>query len=86
MSPKKILWGWLGCTLTQIPPPLAAYQLQLSGQGAELVYTYDESRGRSGIADLLKALGDASGNGSVDFADFLLLSRFFGSEREEAEG
>jgi len=46
--------------LAQIPPRLAAHGLQLSGGGSELIYTYDENAGRSGIADLLKDLGEAS--------------------------
>jgi ABC-2 type transport system ATP-binding protein len=45
--------------LDHIPPRLSAYNLQLSGQGAELIYTYDENSDRSGIAALLKDLGEA---------------------------
>jgi ABC-2 type transport system ATP-binding protein len=45
--------------LDRIPPRLSAYNLQLSGQGGELIYTYDENSGRSGIAALLNDLGEA---------------------------
>jgi len=46
-------------TLERIPPQLAAHSLQLSGEGSELIYTYDEQSGRSDIAALLKDLSEA---------------------------
>ncbi|MEO7726385.1 MAG: ABC transporter ATP-binding protein [Burkholderiales bacterium] len=45
--------------LESIPPGLSAYQLALSGNGCELVYTYDAKSDRTGIAALLKELADA---------------------------
>jgi ABC-2 type transport system ATP-binding protein len=39
--------------LTQIPEALAAYPLTLAADGAELVYTYDASSERDGVAALL---------------------------------
>jgi ABC-2 type transport system ATP-binding protein len=45
--------------LAQVPPRLAAYHLQLAGQGGELIYTYDEKADRGGIAALLKDLDEA---------------------------
>jgi len=45
--------------LERIPPQLSAYNLQLGAKGAELTYTYDEQTDRSGIAALLKDLGEA---------------------------
>jgi ABC-2 type transport system ATP-binding protein len=45
--------------IERIPPQLAAYNLQLSAKGAELIFTYDEQTDRSGIAALLKDLTEA---------------------------
>jgi ABC-2 type transport system ATP-binding protein len=45
--------------LERIPPQLSAHNLQLSNQGGELIYTYDENSDRSGIAALLKDLSEA---------------------------
>jgi ABC-2 type transport system ATP-binding protein len=45
--------------LERIPPQLSVHNLQLSDKGGELVYTYDENGDRSGIAALLKDLGEA---------------------------
>jgi ABC-2 type transport system ATP-binding protein len=46
-------------TLDEIPDELAGYGLELSADGAELVYTYDSQAGRMEIADLLADLGAA---------------------------
>ena len=43
----------------QLPPGLAGHALELSKDGNDLTYTYDAQGGPSGIAELLKALGDA---------------------------
>jgi ABC-2 type transport system ATP-binding protein len=48
----------LAAPLVQVPPALAAYGLALSADGSELTYTYDAQRGRTGIATLLKDLGE----------------------------
>ncbi|ACB34194.1 ABC transporter-related protein [Leptothrix cholodnii SP-6] len=45
--------------LKMLPPALDAYRLELSDDGSELTYTYDAQVDRSGIATLLKDLGDA---------------------------
>jgi ABC-2 type transport system ATP-binding protein len=45
--------------LARIPPGLSAYNLGLSGNGGELIYTYDEQGDRAGITALLKDLTDA---------------------------
>jgi ABC-2 type transport system ATP-binding protein len=45
--------------LDHVPPRLSAHNLRLSGEGGELIYTYDENSDRSGIAALLKDLGEA---------------------------
>jgi ABC-2 type transport system ATP-binding protein len=45
--------------LEHIPAQLSAYNLQLSGKGAELIYTYDEQSDRRGIAALLNNLAEA---------------------------
>jgi ABC-2 type transport system ATP-binding protein len=45
--------------LERIPPQLSAHNLQLAGNGSELIYTYDEQSDRDGIAALLKDLGAA---------------------------
>jgi ABC-2 type transport system ATP-binding protein len=56
---RKQLTLQLQETLERIPPQLSAYNLQLSGKGSELIYTYDENSDRSGIAALLKNLTEA---------------------------
>ncbi len=45
--------------LARIPPGLSAYSLGLSGNGGELIYTYDERGDRAGITALLKDLTEA---------------------------
>jgi ABC-2 type transport system ATP-binding protein len=55
---KKQLTLHLEKTLERIPPALAAYKLELSGKGGELIYTYDEGD-RAGIPALLQALTGA---------------------------
>jgi ABC-2 type transport system ATP-binding protein len=42
-----------------VPPELAAYTLELSGDGNELIYTYDAQAERTGIVALLDALNKA---------------------------
>ncbi len=63
---RKQLVLQLQTTLDRIPPMLGAYQLELSGDGSELVYTYDAQGERTGIAALLRDLNDAA----IDFKDF----------------
>jgi ABC-2 type transport system ATP-binding protein len=46
--------------LAELPSALAHHKLELSGDGAELVYTYDTQRERTGITTLLKDLREAS--------------------------
>jgi ABC-2 type transport system ATP-binding protein len=45
--------------LSEIPPELAAWNLQLSEAGAELVYTYDMQTESNGIAALLRQMDKA---------------------------
>jgi ABC-2 type transport system ATP-binding protein len=52
---KKQLTLQLQDRLDAIPPGLAAYKLELSGKGSELVYTYDD-RDRAGLGSLLNDL------------------------------
>ena len=56
---KKQLTVQLQDMLQQVPPALAQYQLKLSGDGSELIYTYDKRGERTGIVALLKDLSDA---------------------------
>jgi ABC-2 type transport system ATP-binding protein len=57
---KKQLTLQLERALASVPAALAAYRLDLSGDGSELTYTYDDTAGeRAGIIGLLKALDDA---------------------------
>src|SRR5450830_785587 len=59
---KKQLTLQLQDALDRIPPGLSAYNLELSGNGSELIYTYDayDTRGdRTGISALLKDLTEA---------------------------
>jgi ABC-2 type transport system ATP-binding protein len=55
---RKQLTLQLEHTLEHIPPGLSAYKLALSGNGGELIYTYDE-RDRTGITALLADLPGA---------------------------
>jgi len=56
---RKKLTLHLEHALACVPPALAAYNLELAGNGGELVYTYDEGEDRSGITTLLQALREA---------------------------
>jgi ABC-2 type transport system ATP-binding protein len=56
---KKQLTLQLQHSLERVPPGLAGYGLELSGDRNELIYTYDAKDGRPGIAALLAALDDA---------------------------
>ncbi|AGK56652.1 ABC transporter [Hyphomicrobium denitrificans 1NES1] len=50
---KKQLNLLLQSALTAVPPTLAAYNLQLTNDGHELIYTYDTQAERTGITALL---------------------------------
>jgi ABC-2 type transport system ATP-binding protein len=54
---KKQLSLQLTEPLASLPPALAAYHLELSGDGGEIVYTYDTHAERTGITSLLADLG-----------------------------
>ncbi len=56
---RKQLILQLAARLGHIPDALAAYRLELSADGSELVYTYDTQSERTGITALLEALADA---------------------------
>ena len=62
---KKELQLQLQQPLTSVPPELAAFDLALSADGAELTYTFDARHEATGIAGLMRQLA-ASG---VDFKD-----------------
>jgi len=62
---KKQLTLQLQAPLAAIPPELAAYPLELAGDGNELIYTFDAQGERTGIAELLRRLA-AHG---IDFKD-----------------
>jgi ABC-2 type transport system ATP-binding protein len=53
---KKLLTLQLEQPLAQVPPELAAYQLSLSSDGGQLVYTYENDGERVTIISLLNAL------------------------------
>jgi len=55
---KKLLTLQLEKPLEQIPPALAAYQLDLSSDGSQLVYTYENNGERVTIISLLNALSE----------------------------
>jgi ABC-2 type transport system ATP-binding protein len=55
---KKQLTLHLQSRLDRIPAPLAGYPLELSADGAQLVYTFDAHADRTGITTLLRQLGD----------------------------
>jgi ABC-2 type transport system ATP-binding protein len=56
---KKQLTLQLHEPLTQVPTMLAAFKLELNGDGSELIYTYDTQGERTGITTLLGALSEA---------------------------
>jgi ABC-2 type transport system ATP-binding protein len=53
---KKQLTLQLHSKLDRLPSGLAKYNLELSADGSELVYTYDTQTERTGVTDLLAAL------------------------------
>ena len=53
---RKQLTLHLERTLESIPPALSAYNLELTKNGAELIYTYDERGDRTGMTAMLHAL------------------------------
>jgi len=53
---KKQLALQLQSTLDHVPPELAAYRLELTKNGTELIYTYDTQNEGTGIAALLEGL------------------------------
>jgi ABC-2 type transport system ATP-binding protein len=62
---KKQLTLHLQAPLPEIPAGLAGYGLELSGDGADLIYTFDAQRDDTGIASLMRRLNDFG----VDFKD-----------------
>jgi ABC-2 type transport system ATP-binding protein len=62
---KKQLTLQLQNRLVHIPPELSAYPLELTDDGHALVFTFDTQRKETGIATLLKRLGDLR----IDFKD-----------------
>jgi ABC-2 type transport system ATP-binding protein len=62
---KKQLTLQLQSPLAAIPPGLADYPLELSADGAQLVYTFDAQGDRTGIAGLLRRLSEHA----IDFRD-----------------
>jgi ABC-2 type transport system ATP-binding protein len=55
---RKKLTLQLRNPLQSLPADLAQWQLELTAGGAELVYTFDTQRERTGIATLLSKLGE----------------------------
>jgi len=53
---KKQLFLLLNEPLAEIPVALSGYELELGGDGNELIYTYDSQRERTGITTLLGEL------------------------------
>jgi ABC-2 type transport system ATP-binding protein len=62
---KKQLTLQLQSPLTAIPAKLSGYALELAKDGTELVYTFDAQAEETGIAGLLRRLGEEG----VDFKD-----------------
>jgi ABC-2 type transport system ATP-binding protein len=56
---KKQLTLHLQAPIEGIPAGLGGYQLELANAGADLIYTYDAQRERTGIVDLLADLNGA---------------------------
>jgi ABC-2 type transport system ATP-binding protein len=51
--------------LTAVPASLSSYELELSADGGQLTYTYDDQSERPGVASLLRDLGGAA----IEFRD-----------------
>lgn len=62
---KKQLTLHLQTPLKTIPASLASKNLELSGDGEKLIYTFDTQSDQTGIADLLRGLGEEG----IDFKD-----------------
>ena len=62
---KKQLTLQLQSPLTAVPTALSGYPLELASDGHELIYTFDAQAEETGIAELLRRLGEAG----VDFKD-----------------
>ena len=62
---KKQLRLQLQTPLSQIPPELAGYPVELSADGFDLIYTYDTHGEHTGIAMLLRRLNEYG----IDFRD-----------------
>jgi ABC-2 type transport system ATP-binding protein len=62
---KKQLTLHLQSPLEAIPAELAGYRLDLSPDGTQLVYSFDTQGEQTGIADLLRRLGEHG----IDFRD-----------------
>jgi ABC-2 type transport system ATP-binding protein len=62
---KKQLTLQLQSPLSRIPEGLSRHRLELSADGSELVYTFDAQHEHTGIAELLKRLGEHG----IDFKD-----------------
>ncbi|HZH50316.1 MAG TPA: ABC transporter ATP-binding protein [Microvirga sp.] len=62
---KKELTLHLQSPLQGLPPDLATYPLRLSPDGTQLVYTFDSQHEQTGIAGLLRRLGEHG----IDFKD-----------------
>ena len=62
---KKQLLLQLVESLPEIPPALAAYQLQLSADNRQLIYTYDAQQEQATITNLLRQLNSLG----IEFSD-----------------
>lgn len=62
---KKQLLLQLVVPLAQIPPALSAYQLQLSADNNQLIYTFDAQQDQATIAGLLRQLNSLN----IEFSD-----------------
>ena len=56
---KKQLTLQLQQPIEEVPAALAGFDLKLSADGGEIVYTYDTQAERTGITTLLQGLGEA---------------------------
>jgi ABC-2 type transport system ATP-binding protein len=62
---KKQLTLQLQTRLEALPPELSSQHLELSADGTQLLYTFDTQSDQTGIAGLLKRLGEHG----IDFKD-----------------
>lgn len=56
---RRQLKLYLNEPMTQVPATLAGYQVELAGEGRELIYTFDTNQNDTGVPEVLRRLHEA---------------------------